>query len=137
MNLVVDASFAAALLMPDETRDDVRQFADSLDRAKAVVPALWPLEVLNVFIVAERRKRIDAPQFAQLLNALDLLAVTVDVAPTASHRADIARLARKHNLTAYDAAYLELAIRERSHLLTLDASLARAAEAERIVTPLS
>jgi predicted nucleic acid-binding protein len=103
----------------------------SLERVRADearVPSLWWFEVRNTLIVNERRGRLRESDTAAFLRALARLNVTIDRSPD---EADVLALARRRQLTVYDAAYLELARRERLELATLDTALATAARAER------
>jgi len=98
-----------------------------LEEAEALVPRHWHLEVRNALLVAERRGRLSTDDVNQRLGALAALPVHTDDEP----RLDVAlALARAHDLSIYDALYLELAQRQASTLATLDAALAHAAEAE-------
>jgi predicted nucleic acid-binding protein len=94
-----------------------------------VVPVHWPLEVANALLMAVRRARIDAGFRDAALRDLAALPIVLD--PETSSRAwhDTLRLADAHRLTAYDAAYLELAHRRALPLATLDAELRAAARA--------
>ncbi len=93
---------------------------------KAVVPAHWWFELCNVLLVGERRNRIDARQIQRFLRLLRDLDIEVDRAPEEASTFD---LARRHGLTFYDAAYLDLAFRHGA-IATLDTALIKAAEAE-------
>ena len=135
MKLVIDASFIASLLLPDEAAEVSAARLKQIEDDGAAAPALWQLEVANMLLTALRRKRIDASQFARLLEAIDSLPVTLQAALTAKQRGDLLHLARKHGLTAYDAAYLELALRLDLPLATFDDRLIRAARAEGAKTP--
>ena len=90
---------------------------------------LWWFEVRNALIASERRGRLTEPHTAQFLREISRLAVTVDRAPD---EAGVLTLARRHRLTVYDAAYLELAVREALPLATLDTQLAAAARSETV-----
>jgi len=91
------------------------------------VPRHWHLEIHNALLVADRRGRLSTDDVNQRLGALAALPVHTDDEP----RLDVAlALARAHDLSIYDALYLELAQRHASTLATLDAALARAAQAE-------
>jgi len=135
MKLVIDASFIASLLLPDEAAEVSAARLKQIEDDGAAAPALWQLEVANMLLTALRRKRIDASQFVRLLEAIDSLPVTLQAALTAKQRGDLLHLARKHELTAYDAAYLELALRLDLPLATFDDRLTRAARAEGAKTP--
>lgn len=101
--------------------------------AQALAPAIWPLEIANVIARAEAKELIQESRSTRFLRLLEDLAVNVD-ADTAARAFDhTLALARRFALSAYDAAYLELALRESVPLATLDASLRRAAEKVGIV----
>lgn len=95
----------------------------------AVAPALWPLEVANAVLMGERRQRSTEAQAAKWLGNLSSLPITVDDETAARAWSDVLRLARAHRLSAYDAAYLELALRRGLPLATLDDQLKAAAAA--------
>jgi predicted nucleic acid-binding protein len=135
MKLVIDASFIASLLLPDEAAEASAAQLEQIKEGGAVAPTLWQLEVANMLLTAQRRKRIDASQFVRILEAVDSLPVTLQPALTDKQRGDLLNLARKHKLTAYDAAYLELALRLDLPLATVDDRLMRAASAEGAKTP--
>lgn len=126
---VVDASVAACWLMPDE-RHPVAEAAYELIRTEsAVAPSLWWFELRNMFVVNERRGRLDMQKTTEALRVLKALPVTIDMD---SEEDVLMRLARVHRLTAYDAAYLEVACRRGLPLATLDAALTKAARAEAV-----
>jgi len=127
MPFVVDASITATWCFADENNSATNGALLRLASDEAVVPVLWWFEIWNVLIVNECRGRIDSAGSAEFLADLAELPLRVD------HRADsetVMALARKHTLTAYDAAYLELAHRVSGPLATLDRALAAAAQAE-------
>lgn len=93
---------------------------------------IWPLEVANGLQMAVRRNRITAEYRNASLNDLRLLPVTVDSATNEYAWSATLNLAERLGLTLYDAAYLELALRARLSLATLDAELVRAALAESV-----
>jgi predicted nucleic acid-binding protein len=127
--LVIDASFAIALVLPDEAKPSAAMVR-CLEDDGAVVPAFWPIEVGNTLVMAERRKRITAAALDRIADKLEALPIVVDERPMPeTWRASIA-LAMRHRLTVYDAAYLELAMRRRLPLATLDSDLRKAAKAE-------
>jgi predicted nucleic acid-binding protein len=122
---VLDASALAAWLLPDEVGPDL---APALAEG-AHAPALVWTELLNILLVAERRGRLGEAEADALLDALGRVGLATD---DARPGAAVTRLARTHGLTAYDATYLELALRLGAPLATLDRALARAAEAEGV-----
>jgi predicted nucleic acid-binding protein len=127
-NFVLDCSITMAWCFEDERSDYADNILDSLTNSIAIVPSLWPLEVANVLTIAKRNKRLTEIQATNFIEALSRLAINVD--PSTSSRAmhSIYVLADQSNLTIYDASYLELAIREKIPLLTLDKSLINAAK---------
>jgi predicted nucleic acid-binding protein len=130
---VLDASIAAAWCFEDEAEPAVDALLDGLNAHGAVVPTLWPLEVANVLLQAERRGRITMTTVDGRLAAFEALPIRVDTTSWQSIGATVLALARLHGLTIYDAAYLELAARQRLPLATKDKALWRAAKAVGIV----
>jgi predicted nucleic acid-binding protein len=129
MPFVLDASVAASWAFADEGgRDNPGEVSaralDFLAHDHAVVPALWWFELRNILVVNERRGRIDTAGTAAFLLDLDQLPIRIDRTPDSTA---VVALARQHRLTAYDAAYLELARRLSLPLATLDAQLLAAA----------
>jgi predicted nucleic acid-binding protein len=123
--LVVDASIALTWCFEDEVTAETEAIGTRVDSEGAIVPGLWRLEVANTLLLAERRGRIDRSDVEQRLELLAALPISID----ADIRAwtDTLLLARAERLTLYDAAYLELAIRQDVELATLDRDLRRAA----------
>lgn len=102
---------------------------DGLRTSEALVPSIWPLEVANALVVAERRKRLPEADTSKFLAFLDDLPVVVDQETTRRALGPILSLAREQNLSSYDAAYLELAMRQGLPLATRDEGLKKAARA--------
>lgn len=126
---VLDGSVTMAWYFQDERNDYADAVRDGLDRSQAVVPSLWPLEVANTVVMGERRKRSTPAQAATWLGFLGVLPIVVDGETTARAWGETLGLARAHNLSSYDAAYLELAMRRGLPLATLDEKLKAAAVA--------
>src|ERR1041385_8816355 len=120
---VVDASITLSWCFLDETTQYSRGVLAVLQNTYAVVPALWPFEIANGLAIAERRKRISQEQIAEFLEILRKLPIQVERQVAVWLCQAITQLARAHRLTAYDAAYLDLAHRERLQLSTLDSDL--------------
>lgn len=128
--LVLDTSVAVAWCFEDETTAYTERVLDSLVRgAEALVPPLWPYEVANALLVAERRGRVTWAKISQFLHALSGLPVSVDTQGVTAAFEQVLATARTQNLYVYDAAYLELALREALPLATLDSALRKAAKA--------
>lgn len=125
--ICVDASVLAACFLPDEAAN-----SDETARIEAddiLVPALCRIELMSIIAVNERRGRITLQESALALAwVIDLNAQFDDSA----NLGDLLDLSRRHKLTAYDAAYLELALRRNLALLTHDKALAAAARAEGV-----
>lgn len=102
----------------------------------AVVPSLWRLEVASGLLAAARRSRLAAARRDALLAALLDMDIAIDTETDLHAWSGTVRLAEAHGLTAYDAAYLELAQRRRLPLATLDTALARAAREAGVVLSL-
>jgi predicted nucleic acid-binding protein len=128
---VLDSSVALAWFFADEG-EVALAVLDRVGEAGAVVPPLWRYEVANGLLVAQRRGRIDAEYRARSLGRLAVLAIACDEESDRRCWDATVALAETHGLTAYDAAYLELAHRRRLPLATLDAALARAARAAEV-----
>ena len=127
--LVIDNSVAIAWCFPDEQDDYSQAVLDAFSSERAIVPELWRLEVANMLLVGERRKRSTQANTVTWLGFLASLPIAVDEETKAYVFGDILNLAREHNLSAYDAAYLELAMRRGLPLATLDDKLKTAAQA--------
>ncbi|MBN1341495.1 MAG: type II toxin-antitoxin system VapC family toxin [Phycisphaerae bacterium] len=127
MSIIVDASVTLAWCLEDETSSYASQVLGRLTHADARVPSIWALEVANALLVAERRGRLAQNETAAVLSLLRGLPIRIDTTPPEVVFADVIPLGRTHLLSAYDAAYLELAIRTGSPIATLDEALRRAA----------
>ena len=129
MPFVVDASVAACWLLPDENDHRADAAFDRFPKDTALVPSLWWFEMQNIFLSSERRGRLNASTTAQLLSLLNQMPIQTD---RHTNEMELMTIARRHKLTAYDAAYLELALRQHLPLATLDTALMRAAKAEGV-----
>jgi predicted nucleic acid-binding protein len=101
---------------------------DQLSDSEAIVPSIWPLEVANVLLVAERRKRLTEAESLQFVGLLRKLPITIDGESSERALSDILFVGRHQGLSSYDAAYLELAMRQGAALATKDERLRKAAE---------
>jgi len=126
---VLDCSVAAAWCFENQRDRYSDAVLDALERDGALVPALWPLEVANVLLVAERRRGLRRADSTRFLGLLGELPVEVDRAPTLREARELVALGREHRLSAYDATYLHLAIRERLPVATRDGALRSAMRA--------
>ena len=129
MTLVLDASMSLAWFFERNRTEEVALADEALSRLPefdVVVPGLWHTEVANALLVGERRKVVSEAQVIDFLSRLSALAITTDEIPPEIRRDVVMALAREHGLTAYDATYLELAMRSGAVLATFDARLATA-----------
>jgi predicted nucleic acid-binding protein len=129
MAFVLDASIIACWAFQDEDHPGAGLAFHRMRTEEAVVPCLWWFEVRNILVVNERRRRISESDTAAFLLNLSRLRVRLD---RLAEGDAVLRLARTHRLSAYDAAYLELAQREGLPLATLDADLRKAAAREGV-----
>lgn len=127
VSFILDCSVSMAWCFEDEIVKYSEAVFDALNNETALVPAIWPLEVANVLLIAERKKRINPIKSISFKEALRMLPIQID--HTTSQRAlgSIMEVAKEVGITAYDAAYLELALHSGLPLSTLDLALKKAA----------
>ena len=124
---VVDASVTMPWFFADEATPFTEGLLDALGSQVIWAPTLWVLECTNVLQSAQRRRRIDAHRRAEIASELGALPVRLE--PEVPDFVSLDRLAASHGLSAYDATYLELALRRSLVLVSLDARLIAAAGA--------
>jgi len=120
---VVDASVTMAWCFENEGGELALLALNALADGEALVPAIWTLEVANVLLVAERRGRLMQADSEQFLALLAKLPIAIDTTGTGAISEQILGLGREYGLSSYDAAYLELAMREGLQLATGDTKL--------------
>lgn len=111
----------------DETDPYAEAVADCLPESQAIVPMLWRLEVGNALLAGEKRRRISEAKVWQFLTLLETFPITIDEQTVARAWLESLNLARSYNLSLYDAAYLELALRRGLPIASLDDPLKTAA----------
>ena len=127
---VPDASVTLPWRFEDEATPWTEALLDRIEGGEeVVVPAHWPLEVLNALLIAQRRGRVTAEQVSEFIEDLAALPIRVEPASGPMKWPAILALAEQYHLTAYDAAYLELAQGAGLPLATLDGDLRKAAQA--------
>lgn len=124
---VLDGSLALAWYFKDEANSYADAVAARFPVAHAAVPMIWPLEIANALLMGERRLRSTEAQATRWLRYLNSLPIAVDEETNSRAWVEVLNLARTHHLSAYDAAYLELALRRGLPLATLDGKLKAAA----------
>ena len=135
MAFVLDSSVTMAWVFPDEATEATNELRDSLVERRAFVPSLWPVEVGNVLLVATQRNRIRADDWREIRASLEELPIEIDPVTTSRAWGTSLELARTHQLSVYDAMYLELAMRLQLPLATLDRALQSAARTAGVETP--
>lgn len=131
--LVLDASIAVAAFVPEERSKEAQNILRRVARSGAIVPGLWPLEMMHVLAMLERRKVIDGKQRLGIIEDLRELGIAIDPETPIRAWKATSELAARHGLTAYDACYLELALRLALPLATFDVTLLRAAKEVKAV----
>lgn len=126
---IIDCSVTMAWCFASEATSSTSKIQERLDKEVALVPAHWFLEVTNVLAMAERRKRITAAQATTFLSFLETMDIEVDAEGPGRAFAHVLPLCRSQGLTAYDAAYLELALRRGVPIASLDDDLRASAKA--------
>ncbi len=124
---MLDASTALAWCFSDESSDSADALLVALAGKTILVPSIWPLEIANAVLVGERTKRLRQPEIQRFTALLEGLPLEQDSQTVGEHIGNVLPLARDYGLSAYDAAYLELAIRQSAPLATLDRKLWKAA----------
>jgi predicted nucleic acid-binding protein len=126
--LVLDASIALAWCFKNEATEAADRVLERLAVEEAYVPAIWHLEIANVLALSERRRRITPARTTEFIALLETLVIVVDEETPSRALGRVLDLARDQRLTAYDAAYLELAMRLGIPLASKDGDLCDAAE---------
>ncbi|MBI1818721.1 MAG: type II toxin-antitoxin system VapC family toxin [Nitrospirae bacterium] len=130
MNFVLDNSVAMRWFFGDGKPPELAyagKVLDAMKNASALVPVTWGLEVANVISRAEAKGLVTEARSGVFLEMLEGVDIEVDVATFSNALSDTLQLARRYGLSAYDASYLELALREGIPLATLDEELQKAA----------
>jgi len=134
-SFVADSSVGLAWAVPGQANDATDQLlADIGDGRAFAVPVLWPFEIANALLVLHRRKRITKQDWLRARRALEFLHPAVDERGPFQALSQISELAERHSLSAYDAAYLELALRLKAPLASRDGALNKAARLDGVET---
>lgn len=133
-SFVLDVSACLPWCYEDEQSALSEQLLDwAGSGSQLYVPSLWTFEIVNALVQGVRRQRLSAERAAEFLEQLQHFAFRIDTAPALADLARLRELASRHQLTSYDAAYLDLAIRTGLPLATLDQPLRKAAISENVV----
>ncbi len=134
---VVDASVIASLFLPDEANGKYKSLLNNIDRIKIHVPSVFEHEFMNILLNAEKRNRLSNETAVKILEIVSRYPIVIE--PSTSvfiERINVFEMAQAHDLTAYDAAYLELAIRLNVPLITYDKLLLNTAKKLKLKTAL-
>ncbi|HTV48343.1 MAG TPA: type II toxin-antitoxin system VapC family toxin [Phycisphaerae bacterium] len=134
MKLVADISVVLAWLFDEEHTVQALDVLGGIEKDGLLVPPLWWSELENGILMVERRCRKTIAQSTAFLRLIQALPIQTDDVPRHRVSNDIFDLARRHQLTAYDATYVELALREGALLATFDVALRRCAAAIGVKT---
>lgn len=129
---VLDCSVTMAWCFADEANEQSDKALSLLTQSKALVPNLWSIEVVNVLSVAERKQRLTAIQSNTFINLLQALPIEIDIHNNGLPNTRVLEISREHQISAYDASYLELAERKNIPLASFDKALCEAAKASGI-----
>jgi predicted nucleic acid-binding protein len=127
-SFVVDNSFVISWCFKDETNKYGDAVLDRLTKSTAIVPPIWPLEVVNVLLVAERRNRLKQVDSVRFITLLSQLPIVVEHERPGEKMKDLLALVKANHLSSYDAAYLDLSMKKDCPIATLDKKLIEAAK---------
>jgi predicted nucleic acid-binding protein len=127
-DFVIDNSVVMSWCFKDETSKYTDAMLDYLEQSTAYVPAIWPLEVSNVLLVAERRKRLSQSDSSRFISLLHELPIIVEQESPERMLSEVLALAREYKLSSYDASYLDLAMRKGLPIATTDKNIISAAK---------
>lgn len=128
MGFVLDASIALSWCFKDESTASTDQALKQLEIEQAFVPEIWSLEISNILILAERKKRIKYADIVQFLELINKLNIEIDNENSIKAFNEILSLAHSEKITTYDASYLELSMRKGMPLASKDLQLRKVAE---------
>jgi predicted nucleic acid-binding protein len=131
-DFVVDNSIVMTWCFEDEASEYADTVLDNLETSTGFVPSIWPFEVCNVLLVAERKQRIGEADSTRFITLLADLPILVEQEPPERMLTEIFSVAREHQLSSYDASYLDLAMRKGLPIATLDKKLRAAANRSNV-----
>jgi predicted nucleic acid-binding protein len=132
MSIIADISVVLAWLFEEEQTADALEVLGLIEKEGLLVPPLWWSELENGILMGERRGRKSSDESATFLKLVKALPIQTDDTPRHRVSDSILEIGRKHQLTAYDAAYVELAVREEASLASFDTALRKCAVAMQI-----
>jgi predicted nucleic acid-binding protein len=129
---VIDASAMMKWCFEDERPPNADLLMKRMVEGGMAAPALFPLEIVNTLWVAERQKRLTAQQASAFIALVESLRIEIDAETPWRAWSETREISRREQLSAYDAAYLELAIRRQARLASYDKALLKAARANKV-----
>jgi predicted nucleic acid-binding protein len=132
-SFVVDNSVVMSWCFKDQANPYADSILERLTEAVAYVPSIWLLEVVNGLLAAERKKYISEADSVRFISLLSQLPIFVEYESPEKAMKDLLGLGRAHNLSSYDASYLDLAMRKGLPLATLDKKLRKAAKSVNVI----
>jgi predicted nucleic acid-binding protein len=132
--IVIDASAMLTWCFADERAKNADALMQRMVREGMVAPCNFPLEIVNTLRVGERRKRLTPQEASAFVALVQALRIEVDAETPARAWSDIRLLSLREEISAYDAAYLELAMRRNATLATFDNGLLKAARSNKVPT---
>jgi len=123
IKFVLDCSVTMSWCFEDEVTEYSEKILEALKNVEVYVPELWSLEISNVLLIAERKKRLSEADSAHFIELIHALPIQIDKETSSRALASIISIGREFGLTSYDAAYLELAMRKGIPLATFDKNL--------------
>lgn len=125
--IVLDASQMTAWLIGEPSVARATEFDIGLRDVPIAVPAHWPIELSNMLRTHLRAGRLLVADMHAIMDRLDLLTIEIEAPLSLDEIGPLAQFASTHELTTYDAAYVQLALRRQAILATLDGAMRRAA----------
>lgn len=133
---VADASVTLCWCFEDEAQPWTEQLLDRVQHGdQMIVPAHWPAEITNALLIGVRRKRVPLDRPNLFWDTLSILPIEIELPLHSQQAKSVLKLCTTHNLTVYDAIYLEAALRRGLPLVSLDVDLRRASQAEGVRLP--
>lgn len=134
---VIDASVVISWFLPDEVNGKYEDILNNIDKISIYVPSIFEYELMNILLNAEKRKRIDHPTALKVLDIVGHYPINVESSTSLrGENIKIFEMSQAYDLTSYDTAYLELALRLNVPLITYDKSLFNTAKKLRLRTAL-
>src|SRR3989338_8432524 len=135
LHAVVDASVIVSWLLPEETNGKHEGMLNNIDKMKIHVPSIFEYEFMNILANAEKNKRIDNATAMGIIEIVSQYPIAIESSTAVlKENINIFKIARAHDLTTYDAAYLELALRLGVPLITYDKLLLNTAKKLKLKT---